>query len=283
MIAQRGDASIEWQKRVIAIDYGAVAVGAHTLAELQINQPWRMGSNATTTCRAELPVLMGGRALPPGNYRLSMVRVDDDGCEVRFEGSHHVLGSTGDLALDGALGEAKKPSKQLEIAWQKGKVEDKQHFVTDLSLVFGPTTWHAPAKLVGGATQKVGGYQLTVFALPAAVVAARKEAQAPIGLLQRGSGKKADMWNVMLGDAEVRLVPWLELPTDNNGFGEIKAVPADQIVTGTLAAAAAADTAPERAQAEVVAATLTKGTFTLQFAVGKEVLTANVQEPGKKK
>lgn len=281
--AQRGDPSLEWQKRTVAIDYGVVPLGKHSIDELPVGGQWRMGMNEATTCRAELPLLMSGRALPPGQYRLAMVRVDDDGCEVQFQGSKHALGVAGDLALDGALDEAKKPAKQLAIEWQKGKVEDKQLLAAELIVAFGPDTWHAPVRLVGSSTQKLGGYQLTVFALPAAVVGGRKESRAPIAVLQRGSGKKAEQWNVLLGGDDARLMPWVEVPAANNGFGEIPAPPESLIVKGTLAAEAAAGDAPERALAELVAADLSKGTFTLQFAAGKEVLTATFAEPAKKK
>lgn len=281
--AQRDDPSIEWQKRAVAIDYGVVPLGKHSLEELPLGTQWRMGMNAATTCRTELPLLLSGSAVPPGQYRLTMQRIDDDGCEVQFLGSKHPLGVAGDLALDGALGDAPKPTKQLVIEWRKGKVEDTQLLVVELLVAFGPNTWSAPLRLVGGSTQKLGGWQLTAFALPAAVVGARKQARAPIAVLQRGSGKKAERWNVLLGGDDVRLMPWIEVPSTNNGFDEIPAPAGDRIVTGALAVEAAAADAPERALAELLSADLTKGTLTLQFAAGKEVLTATFVEPAKKK
>jgi hypothetical protein len=272
--AQRGKPSLEWMKRTSTIDYGMVLLGKHGLDELKVGEPWRLGMGDATRWNLQMPALLGVDVLPPGEYRLRLVRVDEQRCAILVEGSHFVLGGD-DLRLSGELGRTKTPAKKLAIDWEKGTGKDKNQLPATLKVQFGDNEWKGDVALVGSKSSKVGGYQLTVFTLPAAAVATRSK-PVPVALLSKG----ADTWNVLLGAADSKLMPCLSVPADN--FAELKGPDADATTTGKVDAADAA-VDKEVEFLDLRSSSVDKGAIALQFAVGKQVLSVTVPEPKAKK
>lgn len=273
--AQRGKPALDWQKLSTALDYGAVPLGKHGLDELKVGEQWRLGMGDATRWSLQMPAMLGDKALPPGEYRLRLQRLDEKKCVVVVQGSHFVLGGD-DLHIAGELGKTSKPVKKLTIGFDKGASKDKVTLPVQLDVQFGETQWKGDLALCGNKTSKVGGYVLTVFTLPAAAVAARDKTPAAVAVLSKGE----EHWNVMLGGSDAKLVPWLEIPANN--FAELKGPEDGAILTGKLEAAdAQADKEVEFV--ELHGATLQKGEFALQFAAGKQTLAVTLPEPKAKK
>ncbi len=273
--AQRGKPTLDWQKRSTSIDYGVVPLGKHGIDELKVGDQWRLGMGDATRWSLQMPALLGDKVVPPGEYRLRLQRLDEKKCAVVVQGSHFLLGGE-DLHIDGELGKTGKPSKKLAIDFEKGASKDKITLPVQLKVQFGETEWKGGLSLLGSKTSKVGAYQLTVFALPAAAVAARDKVPAPVAVLNKGD----DNWNVMLGDTEARLVPWLTIPADN--FAELQGPAADAAVAGKVEAADA-QVDKEIEFVELRSAALQKGELLLQFAAGKQTFALTLPEPKAKK
>jgi hypothetical protein len=276
LCAQRVKPSLEWMKRTSTIDYGAVLVGKHGLDELKVGQPWRLGMGDATRWSLQMPALLGADVLPPGEYRLRLVRLDEHRCAIVVEGSHFVLGGD-DLRLPGELGRTKTPTKKLAIDWEKGTGKDKNQLPATLKVQFGENEWKGELALAGSKSCKVGAYQLTVFTLPAAAVATRSK-PVPVAQLSKGT----DAWNLLLGAGDSKLIPCLSVPADN--FADLKGPDADATTAGKLEAAdaPAADKEVEFLELRSPAA-LEKGAISLQLAAGKQTLAVTVPEPKARK
>lgn len=282
LVAQREKPTLEWQKRSTTIEYGAAPVGKHTLGELPVGGDWRLGMNQASTWTTQLPIVFGDRALPPGEYRVGLHRIDEKRCAVVAQGSKLVLGDGADFSIEGDTGKAGKASKMLAIEWQKGAAKQKNLLPATLTVTFGATEWNGEASLVAGKTAKVGAYQLTVFALPAAVMAGRDKTKVPVAVLTRGNAKAAENWNLMVGKDDASLVPWMAAPTESFGFGAV--VPPDSARTtkGKVVTADAKVDNPIEVL-ELRDSSLQKGELELQLVVGDETLTITVAEPPKSK
>jgi hypothetical protein len=224
-----------------------------------------------------MPILFGDVAAPPGEYRVKLLRVDEQRCALLLEGSGQALGNGKDLQLEGTLAEAGKPSKKLQVDWARGTAKGP-HLGAELVAQFGPHQWKAAMTLVGGAATKVGGWQLTTFAVPAAAVAARDTTPAVVATLSRGADKDVERWNLVLAGGTARLVPWMEAPTDSFGFGKVEPPAADATMQGTVEVAPQAGSKATEV-VELRSSALKKREFALQLAAGKEVLLVAVPEP----
>jgi hypothetical protein len=276
--AQRGKPTLEWQAGTAALDYGAVQVGQHGLSELKVGDQWRLGMGDATRLSLQMPALVGDSWVPPGEYRLRLVRLEERKCAVVVQGSGFALGGE-DARMPGDLDKTDKPTKKLVLDWHKGASKDKTTLPVDLLVQFGETQWQGALQLAGSKTQKCNAYELTVFALPAAAVEQRGDKPIVLASLHKKSGPESTrMFNVVLAAKDSKLAPWVVVPADN--FAELKG-PADQDgTTGKVATAPATGTAG--AFVELRSAALQKGTFELQFAAGKDLLTLSLPEPAAK-
>lgn len=270
--AQRGEPALEWQKRTTSLDYGAVPVGRHTLAELPVGEQWRLGNNNASTWTAEMPIVCGERVLAPGQYRINLQRLAEDRCAVIAQGSHFALGSGDDARIEGALGKASKPGKKLAIDWTKAASKDKHNLPAQMVVQFGEAEWKGDVLLVGNKPAKVGGWQLFAFTLPAALHDGKRP--LPLAVLQKGD----ERWNLIVSGSEAKLLPWMAAPTDSFGFGEVAPPDAARTSEGTVTAADAPDGKPVEFL-ELRQSALQKGSFALEFAVGSRTLQVSVPEP----
>lgn len=300
--AQRAKPAAEWQKRATYIDHGVVPLGKHTLAELPIGDQWRLGMNEATTWTLGMPVVAMGTVVPPGQFRVSLVRDGDKAFSLWPQGTGHALGNGADVRVTGVLDKAEKPAAKLQLEWiTKGepghaapaKGKNAPNHDVMLMIRFGEHELAVPMKLVGGSTKNVSSWVLTSFTLPVTAVQARAKSPVVVATLAKKApeGGCPEGFNLVVGKDEAKLVPWMKAPVDSFGFGEIVPPDAAWTTTGTATgaelAAGGGGTAAVAAGDAVLAlksAALQKGTFALEFTAGGDVLRVSVPEPraGKK-
>jgi hypothetical protein len=232
--------------------------------------------NEASTWTLQMPILAGEAVLPPGQYRVMLQRLDEQRCAVVAQGSGLALGGGRDLGVEGTLAKARKPAAKLAIEWQREPGKAKDLLPARLEVRFGEHAWSGALTLVGGTTVKVGSWQLTAFALPAAAVAARDKAPVPVAALARSGEKEA--WNLVFAADEARLVPWMSAPTDSFGFGEIQPPDAEATTRGRVVATDA-ENAAEDQPLELQESALRKGAFELRLRAGKQTLAVSLPEP----
>ncbi|MCA8952619.1 MAG: hypothetical protein KDE27_24110 [Planctomycetes bacterium] len=278
VLAQRETPTFEFQKRSTTIEYGVVPVGKHTLDELEVGGTWRLGMNTASVWRSEVPIVAGERLLPPGEYRCHLRRIDAQRCAVVAAGSALAVGGGSEFEVEGTLDKAGKTAKKLDIAWQKGKAKSKTSQEASLQVRFGEHEWKGAMEVLGGETAKVGGYKLTVFAIPASFVEKRAKTPVPIAVLSKGKNKDMESWNLLLDENEARLVPWMAAPTEQFGFGSIEAPAAARSTSGKVEATALEADEPVETL-DLTSSGLAKGELALELVVGKEKLAITVPEP----
>lgn len=276
--AQRPTPTFEWQKRATTIEYGAVPLGKHSLAELPVGQAWRLGMNEASSWHLAMPVLAGESVLAPGTYRVQLQRSGESNCDLLANGSGKALGSSSDGKVGGTLGKAGKPAKKLDLAWAKGGAAVAGNQPAKIVLQFGDVEWQGEVTIVGNKPVTVPGWKLAVFTLPAALLAARDKTAVPVAVLSRGKDKDQENWNLVVGKDDAKLVPWMTKPTQNNGFGEV-APPDEKLTTTGKVESIESKVANELATAEPVTASLTKGELVLELGFAKEAIRVTVPEP----
>lgn len=276
--AQRPTPTFEWQKRSTTIEYGAVPVGKHSLAELPVGQTWRMGMNEASSWQLTMPVLAGEQLLAPGAYRVQLQRSGESSCDLLANGSGKALGGGADGKVGGKLGKASKPAKKLDLAWAKGGAAVAGNQPAKLVLQFGDVEWQGEVTIVGNKPLTVPGWKLAVFTLPAALLAARDKTAVPVAVLSRGKDKDQENWNLVVGKDDAKLVPWMTKPTQNNGFGDIVA-PDEKLTTTGKVESVEIKVPNELATAEPATATLVKGELVLEIGFAKEAIRITVPEP----
>lgn len=284
LVAQRDTPSIELQKRSSVISYGAVPLGKHSLAELQSGATWRLGMNTASTWRTEMPVLVGDQVLAPGEYRIQLQRLSETRCAIEVHGSALATGGSEEVQVEAELRKEKKKAKKLRIEWRKDKARAKEKTKSALPALlrvhYGEHSLAGAVTILGGKDTKLGKHRLTVFAVPAKLVAARKESPVPIAVIHRGKGKSMQSWCLVLDGDEAVLRPWMVAPTTQHGFGEVVAPSAARTTTGEIVATTREE--PKGAGAlELLGTELRKQDATLQLAAGKELLAVSVAIPGK--
>ena len=275
--AQRPEVTFEWQKRTTTIAYGAVPVGKHGLGELPVGQNWRLGMNEASTMQLSMPMLAGDSWVAPGHYRINLVRTDETRCEIALAGSEHALGSR-EGRVPGEIKKAAKPGKKLSIEWAKGGAPVAGNQTAKIVVQFGENEWQGEVLLLGNKTVNVPGGRLAVFSVPSQRIDAREKEPVPIAVLSKGKDGDQGSWNLVLGKSDVQLVPWMEAPTEQYGFGAI--TPPDQKLktTGTVTATPLGTEAALEA-VELRESSLAKGELRLVVACGKESLEIRVPEP----
>jgi hypothetical protein len=274
--AQRPTPTFEWQKRTTTIAYGAVPLGKHSIAELPVGQTWRLGMGEASTWQLGMPVLVGDAVIAPGTYRINLERTDETHCAIVVNGSNQALGGGSEARVVGELGKVAKPSKKLEIEWQKHGAAAAGNQPARIVLQFGETGWQGDATIVGHKPATLGAWKLAVFTLPQALVEARDKVAVPVAALSRG--KEGEGWNLVLGKDEAKLVPWMEAPTDQFGFGAVVPPDAKATTSGALTTAEIKVAKPYET-VELLASALQKGEITLSLGVGQQSLDVRVPEP----
>jgi hypothetical protein len=278
LTAQREEPTFEWQKRSLVLSYTAIPLGTHTLEELPPGQSWHMGTNEASRILLPMPALCGDTLVAPGEYRIDIHRTGVETCAMAIGGSELALGGGNEARLAGGLGKAKKPTKRLQLDWQKNGAAAGGNQPLKLNLHFGDVEWSGELLVYGNKTVKAGSYQLAVFAFAPGQLEARDKAPVPVATLSKGKDKDLEAWNLILGKTEARLVPWMVGPKSRADVA--KGPDAARTTVGTVEAAALepAPSAPI-ASLEVREATVGKGEVSVVLAIGTETLRVKVPEP----
>lgn len=258
--------TFEWQKRTAMIDYGSVPVGKHTLAELPVGNAWRLGGNQQTVLYLSMPAIVGETVVAPGAYEVQLQRTAEATC---------ALVSGDGLRIEGPLGKAAKPGKKLIIDWQKDGAAKAASQPTKLVVQFGENEWSGAMVFPGSKTVPAGGWKLTVFQLPVALLEARGDKPVPVAVLQKDD---EHAFNLVLGKDDVKLVPWSKASTTDRHGAAGAPVAAEEGIAGTVEALPL-DKPAKREQLESLRASLAKGELTVELAFGEEAVRVKVPEP----
>jgi hypothetical protein len=291
--AQRGDARIEWKDREIAIDYGAVRLGSHSLAELPVGSLWRLGSNNASKIEAEAPIQVGSAFVAPGGYKLGLRRVSEDGFALSVARAGYALGTDHSfVTLEGVFSESAKSANALAIECVGGpaeKSDPSRRF--EIRLRYGTYSLVVPAVVHGAvpAPGKPRGFAIDVFSIPADVVAERERAgrPTPIATLSKKAKRgEPAAWNVILGRDGVIVRPAPTAPTASYGFGSIPDDERDAAEDG-LERAGTVAWAPAQEKVAVLtpvsaAPADSEDAITLVLACGERTATLTLPDPTKK-
>lgn len=276
LLAQRPTPTFEWQKRSAVVEYGAVPLGKHTLAELPVGQSWRLGMNAASSLLLQMPALAGDAVIAPGHYRIQLQRSGETTGSLVAHAAGMALGSSGDVAVPGTLGKASKPTKKLTIDWAKNGAAAQGNQPVKLVVQYGEQEWQGGLELLGSKLSTVSGWKLAMFHWPAARLGTLEQSALPLAVLSRGNGE--EHWNLLVGKGEAKLVPWLQMPEDQNGFAAVVPIDPKAILSGSLAVEDQAEGKP-LAVAELLSAQLQKGEFALKVAYDQKILRITLPEP----
>lgn len=228
LFAQRPTPTLEHMKRAATLEFGAVPVGKHSIAELASGQVWRLGMNEASTLRLDMPLLAGESMIAPGSYRVQLQRTGEAACSLLVNGSGLALAEAGDGKIEGALGKAGKATKKLDIQWRKKGAAAGGTQPAQIVVQFGPDEWVGDMAAIGNKPIQLQGWKIVLFQVPIA----RLEAGTPTPVATFTKGE--ENWNLVVAKDDVRLVPWMTAPTEQFGFGEVKAPDAAKVVTGRI-------------------------------------------------
>ena len=245
----RGTAKREWQGQELLLEYGKVAVGQHRLDELRTGETWRLGAGAIATLRSAAPLITADGVIPPGWFRASIGRPEEERFALKLDGAGRWMAVGGDdVLLFGEMSFADPAGKSLEVALRPATEQvDPELLALALTIEFGAPRLTVPLHVVGGAEKKVGGATVTWFKLPAAWLEQRLELAklTPIATVVLAKPKKGlpAALNLLLSDTQARLVPLVEPPIADGGFGPLPELSVEHDLRGTVefAAALAAD------------------------------------------
>lgn len=272
LVAQRPTPTFEHGKRTATIEFGAVPVGKHSIAELPVGETWRLGMNEASQMRLDLPLLAGESIVAPGHYRVNLQRTGEATCALMVNGSGLAMAATGDGRIDGPLGKAQKPAKKLDIQWRKKGAAVAGNQGAQIVVQFGPDEWVGDATAIGHKPIALPGWKAVLFLIPTA----RLEAglPTPVATLSRGD----ENWNLVVAKDDVKLIPWMTAPTEQFGFGDVHGPEAARIVTGKREPLEI-KVDPAKETLDLVAAKKEKGELRLEVAFGKEGAALIVPEP----
>lgn len=277
--AQRTTAKLSWKKHEVAVEYGAVRVGGHSLSDLPIGGDWRLGMNEASQIRLSVPLVAGDTIAAPGSYRVKIFRPAEDQLQLLLEGSGYALGMEGaNLAFDGTIVEPQgKPSKKLEIAWTKPAAK-KPNCESTLEVRFGETGLDVPVMALATMAQKGKSFTATAFAWPSDVVnsRAKRSQPTPIAVVRpkrKPKNDEPDGYNLVIEGESAKLIPLMAAPTDSFGFGAVQAPSAAHVIEGEVQWSDF-ETKEPGASMEVVKFSATKKSIELQFVAGARAGTA---------
>ena len=275
--AQKAEATFDWMKRTAKIAYEALPIGDHSLEQLKIGAPWRLGgSHDASTWQPTMPILVGEQWIAPGAYRIALLRQDETKCVIVADGSHSALGGREAVQVPGALGKTAKPAKKLAIELGKKGAAALGNQPAQLVVQFGADEWRGDVTVLGNKTVPVGGGKLAVFSVPSASV---EKGAVPIASLALGKDV-ADSWNVIFDGGKVRLVPWMQAPKT------IEDAPvaheSAKVLEGTVSPLDV-KLDKELEVLELREAAMAKGELRLVVAFGAKVVECKMPEPKKGK
>lgn len=271
--------SLEWQKRTTSIDYGSVPVGAHSLAELPPGQSWRLGANQQTVWTTQVPVLAGDALLAPGSYVIQLQRTGEVAAAIVAQDGGKGLGGSGVFQCAGQLAKLDKPTKKLSIEMQKNGEPVDGNQPAHVVVQFGVDEWKGAFVVPGSKTVAAGPWKLTVFSLPTALLAARKDRPVPIGSLAKND---KDGFNLVVGDSEAKLVPWPKPAAGGFGAPPPPAASDEPAIVLGKVEPLEIKVAADKPVAELASSAFAKGVLTFDVAFGKEALRVVIAEPKNK-
>lgn len=272
--AQRPDATFTWQKRECAITYGAVPVGKHDLGELAVGESWRLGFNEASTWQVGMPLLAGDAWIAPGQYRVTFVRDGEDSGSLVAAGCGNVLGSA-DARVAGEIARAGNASRKLQIEWSKDGKAEHGNQAANVVVQFGPSRWSGRVLALGHEAHKIAGGKLLTFHVPAERL---EQGAVPAAVLLRGNDGDKGAWNLVLTPQKARLVPWMQAPTDDHGFGQVEPPDAACTTEGSVTELDG-EAAAEAPVLTVRTVKLAGGELRLVAAYGKKQVEVVVPEP----
>jgi hypothetical protein len=283
--AQREEADVEWQKRHATIAYGVVGVGRHKLDELQVGGDWRMGRNEASTLATEMALIVGDRIVVPGSYRVKVFRQAEQEFAFQIDGGSLGDAPQGSPAAVQAKADVAKPDKatrNLEITFKADGKANGNVQPAKVTVTYGENRIVAGLGLVGTRSQKGGGFTLDAFLLPGDLVDERIAAAkpTPVLALKKETGRKKEpfhVWNLVVGKDGAELWPAPSAPTENNGFGDVKALDGSAMVKAT--SVKWEDAASPKPSLEVTKFEAKGKVLTIVLAAGKQTCTITLPEP----
>lgn len=238
-LAQRGEATLQVKKAKATIDHGVPRYGSHSLEELPTGQTWRLGANNASRLITELPLISGRYLVAPGSYRLRLTRSSEQEFSLDVEGAGFSMhpGSV-TVPLSTSYRETGKTAKLLEIEWNKVKAAGPLQS-SKIVTRFGPHELSTEVDAVPLSTEKLKGYALSSFGLPAKFLLERNESGwlTAIAVLTR-KGKAArgapERFLLLIGKSRAGLVPVVSAPTGSFGFAEVEPPAAEWTFPGTV-------------------------------------------------
>ncbi|HMS16659.1 MAG TPA: hypothetical protein PKA37_07445 [Planctomycetota bacterium] len=231
--AQRKTAEFKVKDKTVALEYGVVRFGRHSLAEFKPDTRWRIGKDHASVFRTEVPCFSGSNVLAPGAYRVQMIRRAGDRFELEFEGGN--FGLTGRAAtassvlFPAVLAVASAPAEKLEVECKAAtKKSDVLHeWNANVVVRFGEHQLTTPFSATLGKSGKSHPWTTETFSYPAAWIKQRMDAgeRTPIAVIRRPhphNSRKTLALNLVLSKDGLESVPVPEAPTESFGFADPK-------------------------------------------------------------
>ena len=290
-LAQRAEAKISFEDRVLRIDYGAVRLGKHGLSEMAEGGEWRLGSGNATKLETTAPLVVGDEVVPPGGYKLALRRGRGTEFSLEVARAGFALSEKhGSVLLPLEYAEEEKPAQKLAISLSA--LSDPRRGPPNLVLfraAYGIHRVTAASVLPGTETAKAKGFDVAVFALDSDLVARRSRAgrNTPVASLSRKQRRRGEpeRWNIVLGRDSVLVRPAPEAPTENFGFGKIPddEVDPDEAALVREGTASRAPAQSERPRLSLESAKPSEdGGVVLVLGCGKDAVTLELPDPMKK-
>ncbi len=208
---QRAETKFSWQGQEVRLDCGVPRVGKYTLKDLEIGQPWRLGAGPASSLITGAPLLVGDLVIPPGGYRIQLMRPQEQKFELLVEGAGRLVSISANTNLPSTLSDAKQPSSKLETTLAPdGEATDKELRPLLFTVTFGAPRVAVPFTVVGSLTKKAGGATVDGFKLPAEWLAKRLSGttKSPVATVTLASAPKdaPKVFNVLLGESEALYV-----------------------------------------------------------------------------